>query len=376
MTAPATSPEAGVHAPLTSPGRLSTWGAALGMALLPVLLALVASGVLLAAMGVDTIAFYRDMLTASVLRASGLQDTITRMSPILLIAAGLIVVFRANLWNLGADGQYLLGAAFVAGVGPTLVVAGLPPLAIWLLLSALAMTVGAAWTIVPSWLRSRYGINEIITTLMMSFIGVSLANILVKGPFKGTAMVPQTEVIPIDARLATLPGTSIHIGVFVALAVCVIVYVVFARTAFGTRIDVLGANPRAAVHLGINVKRLIVVAFLISGALVGLAASMDIQGIFGYMRADWNPAYGLAVVPIVFLARLNALAVIPFAFFFSMLYIGGAYAARRADLPADFVLLFIGLMLLFMVVTQYLRDRRARGEPILPRRPRRATSGA
>jgi general nucleoside transport system permease protein len=375
MTAPATSPEAGMHAPVASPGRLSTWGTALAMALLPVLLALVVTGVLLAFMGADAIAFYRDILTAGLFRATGLQDTITRMSPILLIAAGLIVVFRANLWNLGADGQYLLGAAFVAGAGPALLAAGLPPILMWALLSTIAMGVGAAWTIIPAWLKSRYGINEIITTLMMSFIGVSLANILVKGPFKGTAMVPQTEVIPVEARLAVLPGTSIHIGVLVALAVCAVIYVVFARTAFGTRLDVLGANPRAAVHLGIDVKRLIIVAFLISGALVGLAASMDIQGIFGYMRADWNPAYGLAVVPIVFLARFNALAVIPFAFFFSMLSIGGSYAARRADLPADFVLLFVGLMLLFMVVTQYLRDRRARGEPILPARLRRAMSG-
>jgi simple sugar transport system permease protein len=163
-----------------------------------------------------------------------------------------------------------------------------------------------------------------------------------------------------------LPGTSIHVGVVVALATCLVTYMVFARTSFGTRIDVLGANARAAVHMGIDVPRLIVVAFLISGALIGLAAAIDIQGIHGYMRADWNPAYGLAVVPLVFLARMNALALIPFAALFSLLSIGGLYAARRAGIPSDFVLLFMGILLLFMVGTQFLTDRRARGESIAP----------
>ena len=134
----------------------------------------------------------------------------------------------------------------------------------------------------------------------------------------------------------------------------------------------LGANPRAAVHLGIDVPRLIVVAFLISGALIGLAAAVDITGIYGYMRSDWNPAYGLAVVPLVFLARLNALAIIPFAAFFSLLSIGGLYATRRAGLPSDFGLLFTGMMLLFMVGIQFLYDRRSRRDE---RSSRRASEG-
>ena len=231
------------------------------------------------------------------------------------------------------------------------------------------MVVGAAWTIIPSTLKARYGTNEIVTTLMMSFIGISLAVMLVSGPFDGPETLPQTTSLPREAMLWDLPGTSIHIGVILALVICLVTYLVFARTSFGTRIDVLGANARAAVHMGIDVPRLIVVAFLVSGALVGLAAAVDIQGIYGYMRADWNPAYGLAVVPLVFLARMNALALIPFAALFSLLSIGGLYAARRASIPSDFVLLFMGILLLFMIGTQYLTDKRARGESHRPLRP-------
>lgn len=357
------------------PGRAETWASQLAFTLGPIVLAFITSALLLAILGRDPIAFYRDILQGGLLRASGVQDSITRMVPILLIGAGLIVAFRASLWNLGADGQYLLAVAFVAGVGPS-ILGSMPPVIGWVILALGATAIGAAWTIIPGILKARYGLNEIVTTLMMSFIGVGLANLLVKGPLKGPQMVPQTAVIPEDAMLWDLPGTTIHIGVIVALVVVLIVHVVLTRTSFGTRLDVLGANPRAAVHLGIDVPRLIVIAFMVSGALIGLAAAMDIMGVFGYMRADWNPAYGLKVVPLVFLARLNILALIPLAAFFGVLSIGGDYATRRADLPSEFILVFVGLMLLFMIATQFITAKRARGEPVLPRRRRARVEAA
>ncbi len=339
------------------------------LAIGPIVLALITCGVLLAAIGRDPFAFYRDVVDAGMLRPSGLQDTITRMAPVLLISAGLIVAFRGSLWNLGGNGQYLLALAVVAGVGPNLL--GAVPTALgWVLLCLLGMLVGALWTLVPSLLKVRYGLNEIVTSLMMTFIGTSLAYLLVKGPFRGSPVIPQTMVLAKDQMLSDIPGTRIHIGVIVALVVVLIVHVVLTRTSFGTRLDVVGANPRAAVHMGINVARMTVVAFLISGALIGLAAAIDLLGIFGYMRAGIDPDYALRVVPLVFLARLNVIAVIPFAAFFGVVYIGGDYAARRADVPNVFLLLVVGLILLFMVATQYLSDKRSRGEPLLPGRLR------
>ncbi len=369
MTEEALAPDLGTETAARIPGRWHGWADALVRSVGPIVLALVTGAILLALIGRDPIAFYQDVLTAGLFRASGLQDTITRTAPVLLVGAGLIVAFRAGLWNLGSDGQYLLAAAFVAGVGPWLL-SSVPAPVGWIVLALLGMAVGAAWTIIPAWLRARYGVNEIITTLMMSFIGVGLAALLVKGPFDGPSTVPQTDVIAPGGMLLNLPDVRIHIGVFLALLVSAAVYWLFARTSFGTRIDVLGANPRAAVHVGIDVPRLIIVTFALSGALIGLAAAVDIVGVFGYLRADWNPAYGLKVVPLVFLARLNALAMIPFALFFGVMSIGGAYATRRADLPGDFLLLLIGLVLLFMVITQYLSDKRERGESLLTRRSR------
>ncbi len=168
-----------------TPGRAETWASQLAFTLGPIVLAFLASALLLAILGRDPIAFYRDILQGGLLRASGVQDSITRMVPILLIGAGLIVAFRASLWNLGADGQYLLAVAFVAGVGPS-ILSSLPPVIGWVILAFGAIAIGAAWTLIPGILKARYGLNEIVTTLMMSFIGVGLANLLVKGPLKGS----------------------------------------------------------------------------------------------------------------------------------------------------------------------------------------------
>jgi len=357
----------------SGPGRLATTADLILRSVGPIILAVVACGLILLVIGRDPIAYYGDTIKAGLLRSSGLQDTITRMAPVLLIAGGLVIVFRGNLWNLGSDGQFLLAAAMVAGTAPA-ILAALPVPIGWIAMLAIAMSVGASWTLIPALLKARYGMNEIITTLMMAFIGIGAANLLVKGPFKGPTTVPQTQAIPTELFLPVLPGTRIHMGVIIALVAIVIVHFVLSRTSFGTRLDVLGANPRAAAHLGINVPRLILVAFMASGAMIGLAAAIDILGIFGYMRADWNPAYGLKVVPLVFLARLNALAVIPFAAFFGVISIGGEYATRQANLPSDFLLLLTGLVLVFMVVTQYFSDKRARGEPILARRARKVAS--
>ena len=126
-----------------------------------------------------------------------------------------------------------------------------------------------------------------------------------------------------------------------------------------------GANPRAARHFGIDLPRLIIVAFLASGFLIGMAAAADILGLWGYIRTDWNPAYGDTIIPFVFLARLNMLAVVPFIAFFSILSTGGDLAAQQAGLPTDFLLVLVGLILLFMTVIEYLGRRRELGESYL-----------
>jgi simple sugar transport system permease protein len=333
--------------------------------LVPVVLALLAGGILLLGLGRNPLTFYGNIWKGGI-EAGAWQDSAIRMAPFLLIAAGLTVIFRANIWNLGYNGQFLLAAALVSGLGPPLLADA--PFAVALFaLFLLAAAAGAAWTVVPAVLKARYGTNEIITTLMMSFIGVDLASILIKGPFHDPSTpLPQTQVIPLDKMLPNIPGTRIHIGLLVALAAILVVHYVLTRTAWGLRLQIMGANPRAARHFGVKLPRLIVASFLVSGGLVGLAAAADILGLWGYIRTGWNPAYGDTIIPFVFLARLNALAVVPFIAFFAVVSTGGDLAAQQANLPTDFLLALVGLILLFMTVIEFMGRRRELGASYMP----------
>jgi simple sugar transport system permease protein len=172
--------------------------------------------------------------------------------------------------------------------------------------------------------------------------------------------VPQTRTLPVEDRLPRLGDTTVHSGILVALAVIILVHLMMTRTAFGLKLQVVGANPAAAVHAGLNVSWLTIVTFAISAGLIGLGGSVDILGVFGTVRADWNPAYSFLVVPLVFLARFNGFAVIGFTFFFSALMIGGDSAARRVGVPTTFVLVLMALMLIFLAVVEYLDHVRAR----------------
>jgi general nucleoside transport system permease protein len=345
---------------------------------LPLILALGTGAIVLAAIGADPIKYYADIYSGGI-QFGAWQDSIMRMAPLLLMAVGLIVVFRAGIWNLGMDGQFLLAGAVVSGLAPQFE-HHVPNTVNLVVMFLLAAAVGAAWTIVPALLKARYELNEIVTTLMMTFIGIDLAQILVKGPFQDpTTTTPQTRALDFRALLPTLPGTRIHAGVLVAAFAALVVWFLVSRTSFGLRLQVLGASMRAAKHMGLDVPRLIIGSFLVSGTFVGLAAAAEILGIWGYQRSDYNPAFGLWVVPLVFLARLHPIGVIPYVFLLAVASIGGDYAAESAGLTPRFTLLLVGLTLLFMALTEWLARTRELGGSYLPalgaRRRRRAEVG-
>ena len=335
----------------------ASWVRPLVLTIGPVLVALVLSGAVLVALGVNPVDYYGYVLYRGLVSPSGFQATITRMAPLLLLAASLIVAFRAGIWNLGGDGQFLLAAVIVAAAGPAL--AGVLP--VWLVLVlclCLAALVGAAWSLLPALLRAYQGVNEIVTTLMMTFLGVSLANVLVKLAFLDPATtVPQTRTLAVEDRLPRLFSTTISSGVLVGLVAIVFVHLVMTRTAFGLKLRIVGANARAAVHAGLPVPRLTVAVFAISAALAGLAGGVEILGVHGNVRADWNPAFSLAVVPLVFLARFNGFAAIAFVFLFSVLSIGGESAARRLGVPNFFTYVVVAALLIVLALAEYIDER-------------------
>ena len=291
----------------------------------PIVLALVAGGLILLALGKDPLAYYDFVVQRGLLSWSGLQQTIIRSAPLLLIAAGLIVAFRAGIWNLGVDGQFLLAAVASAALAP-LLIGALPSWLTIVICCAVSVLVAMSWSLVPAFLKTQYGLNEIITTLMMT----------------------------VADRLGRLFDTTIHGGIIIALVAVFITHFVMTRTAFGLKLQIVGANPRAAKHAGLNVGRLTYAVFALSAGLTGLGGAVEILGVWGTMRADWNPAYGLLVVPLVFLARFHGIAVIALTLFFAILMIGGESASRRLGVPNFYVLVLVALLLIFLALVEYL----------------------
>jgi ABC-type uncharacterized transport system permease subunit len=156
------------------------------------------------------------------------------------------------------------------------------------------------------------------------------------------------------------------VGVLFALAAVLVLHFVLTRTTFGVRVDMLGANPQAARHAGINTRRLTVIIFIISGGLFALAAAVDMLGLWGYLRANWNPAYGDKILPFVFLARLNPLASVPLVALYALLATGGTIAAGRAGISVDILLVIVALILFFMMVIEYLGTRVNLGKRYVP----------
>ena len=322
--------------------------------LVPIVLALVVGGLILLALGKDPLAYYDYVLQRGLFSWSGFQQTVIRSAPLLLIASGLIVAFRAGIWNLGVDGQFLLAAVAAAALAP-LLITSLPSWLTIVICCAVSILVAMAWSLVPAFLKAQYGLNEIVTTLMMTFLGISFANVLVKLPFDAPDnSVPQTMTLPVADRLGRLFDTTIHSGIIIALLAVFAVHFVMTRTAFGLRLQIVGANPRAAKHAGVSVGRLTYATFALSAGLAGLGGAVEILGVWGTMRADWNPAYGLLVVPLVFLARFNGIAVIGFTLFFAILMIGGESASRRLGVPNFYVLVLVALLLIFLALVEYL----------------------
>ena len=331
----------------------------------PILVAVIVAGAILAVAGVDPIAYYGYVLQRGLFSAIGVQQTLTRMAPLLFIAAGLIIAFRAGIWNLGTDGQFLLGAVTAAASGPLLV--EVMPVALAIFLSFLASAlVAVMWSLLPALLRAYQGVNEIITTLMMTFLGASLANVLVKLVFLDPeTTVPQTRTLAVEDRLPRLFDTTISSGLIMGIIAVIAVHLMMTRTAFGLKLRIVGASPRAAVHAGLGVPVLTVAVFALSAGLAGLAGAVDIIGVQGNVRADWNPAYGMAVIPVVFLARMNGWAAIAFVFLFSILSIGGESAARRLGVPQDFTLVFVAIILIVLALAEYITQRmNQRGETV------------
>jgi len=291
-----------------------------------------------------------------------LSITLVRAIPLMLTGLAVAFAFRAGVWNIGAEGQLLVGAIAAAWVG--LAAQALPA---WLLAPAVllaAALAGALWALVPALMKLRLGVGEVITTLLMSFVGIYLVAWVVQGPLQEPRGVfPQTEAIATGARLpALVPGTRLHAGVLLAVAAAVVLGWVFRRTRLGFRMRAVGASASAArVGGNIDTGQVVLVSFLGSGALAGLAGGVQVAGVTFALYEGFSPGWGYTAIAVALLAALDPVAVLATALLFGALEAGAAAMQRDAGVPAVWA---IGVQAVVILTVLALNRawRRARAE--------------
>lgn len=329
--------------------------------LVALVIAFLVSGTVLLIAGHNPLTAAGELLNRTLLRPSGLQEVAVRAIPLLIVGLAVLVAARTGLWNIGIDGQVLVGAFSAALAGSWLDAAGRPVL--WFVAVAVGALGGLAWIAIPALMRMRWGINEIVTTIMFNYLALSLTAWLVKGPFRDESLVaPQTPMIPRELRFVTLGDTRIHVGLVLALILWLAVTIWLQKSVSGFELRAVGENPRAARHAMIPVAVIVLIALLASGALAGVAGANDVLSTKGTFQAEWNPEYGLSAFALVFLARRNACALLPAALFLGVLAYGADVMPRAAGIPPSFFSLFEGILLIVFAVQHWRPWVRASGK--------------
>jgi simple sugar transport system permease protein len=293
-----------------------------------------------------------------------------KASPLVMIAVGLSVCYIANVWNIGAEGQFIIGAV----AGSWLAVrtqgtdAGAWVLPCMLLAGALG---GALYAMIPAICRVRFGASEILVSLMLVYVADLLMDYLVRGPWRdphGLNFPTTAEFDPVATVPTLIDGSRLHAGAILALLVVLLAGLLLGRTLRGFEIRVVGAAPKAAVFAGFNARRLVIFCFAVSGALAGLAGIIEVAGPIGHLQPGISPGYGFTAIIVAFLGRLNPLGVLVAGLFLALTVIGGEGAQIALKVPLDLTKVFQGILLFYVLACDSLIVHRIR-LVATPRRP-------
>jgi simple sugar transport system permease protein len=327
-----------------------------------VVAALVIAGALITLAGVDPLAAYAGMIKGAFGSRLSITETLTRTTPLILTGLAAAVAFRARLWNIGGEGQFYLGALTVAALGSA---GGLGlPAAIGIpVLMAAAAAAGALLLLGPVLLRLRFGVDEVVTTLLLNFVVVLFVSMMIEGPMKDPMAFgwPQSVAVEPDSMLAKLvPRTRLHVGLLVAVAMAAVVWVIQARTVFGLKARAAGLNPSAAAFAGVNLPRTLLVVACLSGGLAGLAGAIEVTGLKGYVTTDLSPGYGYSGIVVAMLAGLHPAGVVAAALFVAVIFVGADAMSRSLGVPTFIADVIVAVSLLSMLVSLLFVSYRVR----------------
>jgi ABC-type uncharacterized transport system permease subunit len=330
--------------------------AAIASPLIAIALTLLTMTVLFAALGKDPVAALHAYFIEPLTDSYSLVELAVKAAPLVMIAAGLSLCFIANVWNIGAEGQFVIGAVCGSWLAVKTQGAGAGP---WVLPAMLALGAigGALYALIPAIAKVRCGASEILTSLMLFYVADLVLDYLVRGPWRdpnGFNFPTTAEFDPVATMPLLIPETRLHAGALVALAAVAAAALLLGRTIKGFEIKVAGAAPRAAAFAGFDPDRLTLLVFAVSGALAGLAGIIEAAGPVGHLQPGFSPGYGFTAIIVAFLGRLNPAGILIAALFLALTFIGGEQAQISLKVPLDLTKAFQGILLFYVLACDSL----------------------
>ena len=318
---------------------------------------LVVGALIIAASGADPLAAYAALARGALGGPRPLTETVLKATPLVIMGLGLVVAFRCRIWNIGGEGQYFAGALAGTVVG----LLGQASLPAWLLIPLMLLAGiagGALWAALAAWLKLAFGVNEIIATIMLNFVALYTVSYLARGPLRDPmGYLPQSARLEEVARLPTLPGSRIHLGVLIALLLVPAIYVLLWKTTAGFRLRAIGSSARVALATGINVKAGVALAFLTSGALAGLTGIIEVSALHARLKDGISGDYGFTGILVALLGRLHPVGVLLAGVFFAILTIGTQSMHSGLGLPIALSQVLQVVVILVVLVADALARR-------------------
>lgn len=324
------------------------------------------------AIGVDVSDAFQAYFIEPLSTMNGVSEWLLKALPLCLIALGLAVAYRANVWNIGAEGQLIMGGIFATSAMVILqphIQSGF--LAVIML--AAGVIGGVLWAGLAAWMRTRFNANEILTTLMLVYIAQNVLQYLLVGSAASTAVLqdpngagfPQSATFSLEATLPLIgssvelfEGTRLNVGIILMVVAVPVFWVLMNKSFIGYQMRVAGLAPAAANYAGFNGSRLVWLAMLISGAMAGLAGALELVGPVGQLQDSWRPGYGFTAIIVAFLGRLNPIGIVVAALLMALLTLGGEALQLAMSLPKSVSSLFQGLLLMFLLAADVLVNYR------------------
>ncbi len=318
------------------------------------------SGILIILAGVNPFLAYLEILKGAFGSKLAITETLTRACPLILTGLAASVAFKARLWNIGGEGQFYIGALVAAAIGNNLLI-GIPILLAMVLVMISSMIAGAILLAGPAFLRLRFGIDEVVTTLLLNFIIILFVGLMIEGPLKDPFAFGWPQSVPVDRSLRfsdLIPSSRLHNGFLIAVFAALIIWTIITKTSFGLKARATGLSPKAAAFSGISLTKTIMIVALISGALAGLAGAIEVMGVTGYVTTTLSPGFGYAGIVVAMLAALHPGGVIISAVFIASIFIGADAMSRATGVPSFIADVIMSLSLLAMLIAIFFTNYR------------------